>query len=466
MSMGATAGPGRILFIDDDADVLTSVRLLLGRHEMEAMTARSPAEGLQLLAAAPVDAILLDLNFTRGATTGDEGLRCLADILEQDREAVVVVVTGHSGINIAVAAMRAGASDFVTKPWSNERLVTTIRTAVELRRRRRQAGGYRSENAALLRDAFGPDGAILGASPAMTRLRMLIDRAAPTEANVLILGENGTGKELVARALHQGSTRAAGPFIPVDLAALPEAQLEAELFGQKRGAAPGGETDRAGRFVAAHGGTLFLDEVSRLPLALQAKLLSALERRQITPVGADRPVPVDVRVVAASNRPRQQLYAESSVRADLLCRLNTVEISVPPLRDRGEDVIELSHHYLRLYARRYGRPDKPLAPAAVTALKADRWRGNVRALRHAMERAVVLSDGGAYEARDFALGGAAPAEAGETLALPGGDLNLARSERWLIEQALQRHHYNVSHAARELGLTRAALYRRMEKHGL
>jgi DNA-binding NtrC family response regulator len=442
------------------------VRLLLGRHGFEVETAPGPADALQKLAASPFDAVLLDLNFSRGATTGEEGLRCLADILEQDPQAVVVVVTAHSGVNIAVAAMRAGAADFVTKPWGNERLAATIRTAVELRRRRRQAAAFGAENAALLRGAYGVEQPIIGSSPGIVRLRDLIARAGPTEANVLILGEAGTGKELVARAIHRASTRAGGPFIPVDLAALPEALFESELFGHKRGAFPEAEADRPGRFVSAHGGTLFLDEIGNLPLGLQVKLLSAVERRQVTPLGADRPVPMDVRILAATNLPREQLYSEQVFRADLLYRLNTVEMRVPALRERGDDILELARHYLKLYARRYGKPEKPIADTAAAALKADAWPGNVRALRHAMERAVILSEGARYEAKDFALSGrAAPAPAASPTPLEG-DLNLARSERWLIEQALQRHHYNVSHAARDLGLTRAALYRRMEKHGL
>lgn len=453
-----------MLFIDDDPDVLTSVRLLLGRYEIETLTATTPAEGLRLLAAAPVDAVLLDLNFSRGMTTGEEGLKCLADILEQDPDTAVVVVTGHSGINIAVTAMRAGASDFVTKPWNNERLVATVRTAVELRQRRRQTSGLRAE-ASALRGAAGAEGAILGASPPIRRLRALIERAAPTEANVLILGENGVGKELAARAVHQASARARGPFVPVDLGTIPESLFEAELFGHRQGLYDS-TSDRLGRFVSAQGGTLFLDELGNLPGPLQVKLLSALERRQITPLGSDRPVPIDVRIVAATNLPREDLYADQAVRADLLYRLNTVEITVPPLRDRGEDILELARHYLKAYARRYGRKDKPISEAAAQALLADPWAGNVRALRHAMERAVILSEGPAYEARDFPLsGGPAPRRKTPTGAAPD-DLNLARNEKAMIERALQKHHYNVSHAARDLGLTRAALYRRMEKHGL
>jgi len=456
-----------VLFIDDDADVLTSVRLLLTRHDMEVLTARGPAEGLGLLGGTPVDAVLLDLNFSRGATAGDEGLGCLADILLQDPDAAVVIVTGHSGVNIAVAAMRAGAADFVTKPWSNERLVATVRTAVELRRRRRQAGAFQAENAALVRHAF-PETRIIGVSPAMTRLRSLIERAGPTEANVLILGEHGVGKELAARAIHQASPRVSGPFIPVDLASLSEAHFESELFGHRRGAFPEADADRPGRLVAAHGGTLFLDEIGNLPLGLQVKLLSAIERRQITPLGGDRPVPLNARIVAATNLPRARLYSEDVFRADLLYRLNTVEITVPPLRDRGDDILELARHYLKHYARRYGRPEKkPLGEAAALALKGDAWPGNVRALRHAMERAVILSEGPAYEPRDFVLSGAAPARSRSWASSATPEtLNLVKSEKTLIVQALQKHHYNVSHAARDLGLTRAALYRRMEKHGL
>jgi DNA-binding NtrC family response regulator len=452
----------RVLLIEDDPDVATSARLLLGRHGFDALTAASPAEGLRLLAATPVDAVVLDLNFARGAVSGEEGLACLADILEQDPSAVVVVVTGHSGINIAVTAMRAGACDFVTKPWSNERLVVTVRNAVELRRRRRQASAAGAENAALVRGAGAGAQALLGSSPAMRRLRALVERAAPTEANVLILGENGAGKELTARVLHQGSPRARGPFIPVDLAAAPEGAVEAELFGRRRG--PGeAQPERLGALVAAQGGVLFLDEVGALPEGVQIKLLGALERRQVTPVGGDRPVPTDVRVIAASSMPRERLYG-GAIRPDLLYRLNTVEIEAPPLRDRGDDVLELARHYLSQYARRYARKDKALSPAAEAALKADPWPGNVRALRHAAERAVILSEGRAYEAADFPLSRPAPRPA--TVAAAAGDLNLERAEKALIEEALRRHNFNVSHAARDLGLTRGALYRRMEKHGL
>ncbi len=472
---GAFSDSGRVLLVDDDPDVLTSARLLLAREDFKVLTARTPLEAFDLMAGTSVDAVLLDLNFSRGATSGEEGLTGLRDILVQDPDAVVVVMTGHSGVAIAVEAMRAGAADFISKPWTNARLLTTVRTAVELRRGRRRTGALQTENTALRGPATDIDG-ILGTSPGIQRLRTLIARAGPTEANVLILGENGVGKDLVARAVHAASDRASGPFIPVDLGALPEALFEAELFGHRRGAFPEAKADRPGRFVAAQGGTLFLDEIGNLPLALQIKLLSALERRQVTPLGGDRPVPIDVRIVAATNAPRAALYDETRFRADLLYRLNTVEIAVPPLRERGGDVLLLSRHYLALYARKYGRADKPISTEAETALAHDSWRGNVRALRHAMERAVILSETVMFEASDFAL--SVPAAVASPLApatrsgsdtpdtATGSDLNLTRTERAAIETALKRHHYNVSHAAKALGLTRAALYRRMDKHGL
>lgn len=460
--LGEGGAAGRVLVVDDDPDVLKSASLLLRREGFAGLEARDPAEAWSILADQAVDVVLLDLNFERGATSGEEGFRCLREMVGGDPDAVVVVVTGHSGINIAVAAMRAGASDFVMKPWSNERLAATLRTAVELRRSRRRAAALRRENAALTEAVWGEGALLLGRSAAAGRLRELLGRAGPTEANVLILGEKGSGKTLAARAVHRSSARHAGPFVPVDLSATPEEGLEAELFGDLRGGA-----DRTGAFVAAQGGTLLLEDVGSLAPSLQLKLARALERRQVTPIGADRAWPTDVRVISTTHLPREDLRRGRALLEELLQGLNTVEIVSPPLRERDDDVILLAEHFLRLYGRRYGRAHKPLSPEAERALKADRWPGNVRALRHAAERAVILSELDAYRPPDFGLepepsAGAAPgAGAGA-----GGDLNLARSERALVEAALKRHHYNVSHAARDLGLTRAALYRRMEKHGL
>jgi DNA-binding NtrC family response regulator len=314
---------------------------------------------------------------------------------------------------------------------------------------------------------------LLGRSPGMARVYSLIERAAPTEANVLILGENGTGKELVARELHRRSRRADNVLVSVDLGAVTENLFESELFGHVKGAFTDARGDRIGRLQAAHGGTLFLDEIGNLPIHLQPKLLTALEQRSVVPVGANKPVPIDVRVIAATNLPADQLGDESRFRQDLLFRLNTVEIELPPLRERREDIALLVDHFLGLYSKKYGKPVREVPPHVMTQLEAYDWPGNVRALRHAAERAVILAGEEAFTAEDFSLSrtiaprGAPPTAAPPAPAAPaGGDLNLERAERQIVEQALKKHAYNISLAAQELGLTRASLYRRMEKHGL
>ncbi|TAJ70840.1 MAG: sigma-54-dependent Fis family transcriptional regulator [Phenylobacterium sp.] len=411
MAEAASNESGVILFVDDDQDVLTAARLLLGRNGFRMIPARSPTEAWSALAGEAVDAILLDLNFTRGVTSGAEGFQWLADIRGHDPDAVVVVVTGHSGINVAVAAMKAGASDFVMKPWSNARLLDTLRDAVSLRR------GRRGEAPAPLDD----DLLLIGDSPAAQRVRDLVARAAPTGAAVLLRGEAGTGKSLVARLLHARSGRA-GPLVALD----------AQSAGEAVDAA----------VVQAEGGTLFLDEVASLPPVEQRRLLALLDRG------------VDVRLVSASRGPVDKL------RDDLRARIETVEIALPRLAERGDDAILILEHYLRLFARRYGRAPKPLDASALELLRRQPPPGEARGLRQAAERAVVLSDADVLTAAELTRL-TAPATAPAT-----ADLNLARSERTMVEAALRRHGHNVSHAARELGLTRAALYRRMVKHGL
>lgn len=452
--------------VDDDDDILTASRLLLRRLFAEVATVRSPEEALPLVRARTPDVVLLDANFARGATNAAEGLAWLDKLLGVDPEMVVVMITAHAGIQIAVAAMKHGATDFVSKPWSNEKLLATVRTAAALRRSRRAMGDAAPAPPSGPAPASGS--AILGASPAMARVHSLIGRAAPTDANVLILGENGTGKELVARELHRQSLRADKVMLTVDLGALSEDLIDSELFGHVKGAFTDARTDRVGRIQAADGGTLFLDEIGNLPLRLQPKLLTVLEQRQVTPVGANKPVPVDIRVIAATNLPPEKLRDEGHFRQDLLFRLNTVEIDLPPLRDRREDIPELIGHYLGHYARRYGRPVPELSPAARGALLAYDWPGNVRALRHALERAVILAREAPLEPEDFALIPATPRIAPQAIVPPRAaeDLNLDRVERRLVEEALRKHGYNISLAAAELGLSRAALYRRMEKHGL
>jgi DNA-binding NtrC family response regulator len=458
---------GRCVVIDDDPDILLSARLLLRDLFHEVATFQSPEEAMAALEGEGPDVILLDANFGRGATNAAEGFQWLGEILKRDPQAVVVMITAHGGVNIAVEAMKRGATDFVSKPWSNERLLATVRTAASLRNSRQAVATERKRAVAIAAPTAGGETPLLGASAAMRRVYSLIDRAGPTEANVLILGENGTGKELVARELHRRSRRADNVMVSVDLGAVAENLFESELFGHVKGAFTDARGDRVGRLQAADGGTLFLDEVGNLPLHLQPKLLTALEQRQIVPVGSNRPVRIDVRVIAATNLAPQRLEDESLFRPDLLFRLNTVEIELPPLRERREDIPVLVDHYVALYSKKYGQPARRISGEVMAALQAYHWPGNVRALRHAAERAVILAADGEFTVEDFSLArGAAPSAATQPPPASGSDLNLERAEKQMVEQALKKHAYNISLAASELGLTRASLYRRMDKHGL
>lgn len=450
--------------VDDDPDIALSARLALRDLFAEIILLNEPASLMELLRTRSPDTILLDLNFERGATDGAEGFAWLATIMEQDADSAVVIITAHGGVKIAVDAIKRGASDFVSKPWSNERLVATVRSAAALRRSRLEAHEERSRTVELATPMA--DTPILGSSRAMAQVYSLIERAAPTEANVLIVGENGTGKELVARELHRLSRRASRPMISVDLGAVTETLFEAELFGHSKGAFTGAQSDRIGRLKAADGSTLFLDEIGNLPLHLQPKLLTALEQREVTPVGSNRPIPIDVRVIAATNSRPDQLADDRHFRQDLLFRLNTVEIEMPALRDRREDIPMLLRHYLGQYARKYGKQDRCLSDEALERLTAYDWPGNVRALRHAAERAVILATGDTLQADDFPMPRHGQERQVTLAAAEPTDLNLERQERNMVEQALRKHGFNISLAAADLGLSRAALYRRMEKHGL
>ena len=466
--MNQTTRFGRCIIIDDDPDILLSARLLLRDLFREVADFGSPEAALAAMDQELPDVILLDANFGRGATDAAEGFHWLSEILKHDAQAVVVMITAHAGVQIAVEAMKRGATDFVSKPWSNERLLATVRTAAALRTSREEATTERKRAAVVASPPAGGDMPLLGRSPGMARVWSLIERAAPTEANVLILGENGTGKELVARELHRQSRRGDQVLVSVDLGAVTENLFESELFGHVKGAFTDARGDRIGRMPAANGGTLFLDEIGNLPLHLQPKLLTALEQRQVIPVGANKPVPIDVRVIAATNCPAEQLSDEGRFRQDLLFRLNTVEIELPPLRERREDVMMLVDHFVTLYSKKYGKPAREIPDDVVAALEGYDWPGNVRALRHASERAVILADGDAFTVEDFSLsrGGAARATAPAPAAPVRDDLNLERAEKQMVEEALKKHSYNISLAAAELGLTRASLYRRLEKHGL
>lgn len=462
-----------ILIVDDDPDILVAGKLLLKRHFETIITCETPTDVPALLADNDFDAILLDMNFGPGESSGAQGFHWLQEILKQDPNAVIIMITAHGGVNVAVEAMKLGATDFVAKPWQNEKLIATLSAGVKLKRSRSEAEKLKGENKTLVAAANGDHQEMIGDSTAMASVHTVIARTAPTDANVLILGENGTGKELVARALHNQSKRANKVFMSVDLGSIPETLFESELFGHKKGAFTDAREDRVGRLQAANGGTLFLDEIGNLPLHLQAKLLTVLEQRQVVPVGSQKVVNIDVRVIAATNVSGVDLRDEQIFRQDLLFRLNTVEIKVPPLRERRDDIPAIASHYSDLYCRKYSKPAKNFTPDTLDQLMQSDWPGNVRALRHAIERAVIMSEADHFVATDFQLeshnafsgGDNSPSGSGPPSAnLP--ELNLERLEQTAIEAALKKHRYNISHSAKELGITRAALYRRMEKHGL
>jgi DNA-binding NtrC family response regulator len=464
-----TQNEGRILIVDDDEDILTAGKLLLKRHFKSIATVNRPDHIPKLMNEGAFDAVLLDMNFGAGERSGREGLAWLRRILDIDPDVVVILITAHSAVDTAVEAMKLGASDFVEKPWQNEKLIATMKAAVSLRQSRSEATTLKGRNRELAAHISGAGDDILGSSEAMRSVFSMIERAAPTDANVLVLGENGTGKELVARQIHRQSNRAGAIFMSVDLGAVAESLFESELFGHKKGAFTGADEDRIGRFQAASGGTLFLDEIGNIPLHLQAKLLTVLEQRQVLPVGANQPVGIDVRVISATNLPAADLADEKVFRQDLLYRLNTVEIALPPLRERADDIPLLVEHFVALYARKYGRDIKGVDKKAMVQITADPWPGNVRALRHAVERAVILSEGSKLGVEDFNLAGAVARHVAAGSSGGDGtmdDLTLEDLEKQAIGGALRRHTGNVSRAAKDLGITRASLYRRMEKHDL
>jgi len=440
-----------ILILDDDADVACAAQMLLRRRHGTVATLNDPAGLAALLAARMPDVVLLDFNFTPGRIDGAEGLATLDLLRAQACPPAVIALTAYADVPLAVEALKRGASDFITKPWDNARLVAAVESALA----RRGAGR-----------AQGASAALMGESHAMRGVKAMVASVGPTEANVMILGENGVGKELVARAIHQASRRANDTFMALDMGALPESTFESELFGHRKGAFTDAKADRAGRFQAARGGSLFLDEIGNMPLGGQAKLLTALERREVTPIGADRAEAIDVRIISATNLDEVRLFDPAVFRPDLLFRLNTLVIRVPPLRERRDDIPALLRHYLDLYQHQYQRPARAVDPQALEQLCRHPWPGNVRALRHACERAVILGTQAHYGYADFGLGEAPGTEAARPRAPAADDFKLGALERDTIAAALEQAKGNISQAARMLGVSRAALYRKLGKHGI
>jgi len=453
---------GKILIVDDDEDVLRAAKLLLKQHVSLVDTEKEPRRIPSLLENEDYDAILLDMNFARDVSSGQEGFQWLDRILEIDPMAVVILVTAYGDIEMAVQAIKAGAFDFVQKPWQNEKLLATVSAGMKLRWSQAKVESLRSRERQLYADLDQRFHDFIGESAAIKQIFTSIRKVAGTDANVLILGENGTGKELVAREIHRQSARSGEAFIPVDMGAIPETLFESELFGHLKGAFTDAKENRTGRFEMASGGTLFLDEIGNLHLSLQAKLLAALQNRTITRVGSATPIPIDIRLICATNMPIHGMVEENRFRQDLLYRINTVEIELPPLRERGEDIPLLVAHFLEIYCRKYKKATKRIQAATLRRLEKYNWPGNVRELRHAVERAVIMSDSDTLAPEDFFLPVSKAARDGVTL----DTCNLGEVEERVIRAVLIKHRGNVSHAAEELGLTRTSLYRRMQKYGL
>ncbi|MDY0076093.1 MAG: sigma-54 dependent transcriptional regulator [Bacteroidales bacterium] len=453
----------RILIVDDDADVLLAARLFLRQHIAYVHTEKNPENLPDLLKAESYDLIMLDMNFSRDATSGKEGFRWMNRILEIDPAAAVILITGYGDIELAVQGIKQGATNFLLKPWENKKLLATISATLEVRRSKVELQDLKGKQKMMMADQDQVFSNIIGSSPAMMKVLSIVDKVAKTDANVLILGENGTGKEVIARAIHRASQRADEVFVSVDLGAITESLFESELFGYKKGAFTDAKEDRAGRFEAASKGTIFLDEIGNLSQPLQSKLLSVLQNRKVVRLGSHKEIPIDVRLVCATNMPLYQMVSENKFRQDLLYRINTVEIKLPALRERIEDIEPLVAHFLDLYCKKYKLVKKRLSANTLKRLQMHHWPGNIRELQHAVERAVIMSEGNMLEPHDFFL--SEPEEKNDLSSLPA-NMNLEDTEKMLIRKVVDKHGGNISRAAKELGLTRASLYRRMEKYDL
>ncbi len=459
----------KILIIDDNEDVLTAARLLLKPYAGMIVTEKNPKMIPQLLINDNYDLIFLDMNFSHDMTSGQEGFYWLNEILKIDPSAVVILITAFGDIETAVKAVKEGATDFVLKPWQNEKFLATFSSALKLRDSRLELIDLKLRHKQLSENTNQNFQEFIGNSPAIQKVFNTINKVAQTEANILILGENGTGKELVARALHKKSGRSNEVFINVDMGAISKTLFESELFGHVKGAFTDAKEDRAGRFEIASGGTLFLDEIGNLPLELQAKLLTVIQNREVARVGSNKHMSIDIRLICATNMPIYKMVEEKDFRQDLLYRINTVEIQIPPLRERKEDIPLLAEYFFHSYKIKYKKPQLRISSPAVKKLENYQWPGNVRELQHTIERAIILSEGDVLEPSDFLTGeresvlpGAAKKDSGVQL----DNFNLDEIEKTIIQKVISKNEGNITKAAKELGLTRTSLYRRMEKYGL
>ena len=454
---------GKVLIVDDDPDVLQAASLVLKRHVALLHTEQNAGRIPALLRKEGYDVIFLDMNFGGDSTSGREGFDWLDRILGIDPSVVVILITAYGDVEMAVRAIKEGATDFILKPWQNEKLVATLSSALRLRESRREISRLRHQQRQLSADMDKRYQDIIGESPEMQEIFLQINKVAGTDANILILGENGTGKELVARAIHRQSDRAGQVFLSVDIGSISGTLFESELFGHVKGAFTDAREDRAGRFEIASGGTLFLDEIGNLPIPLQSKILHVLENRTIFRLGSNQPIPIDIRLICATNMPLHRLIKEQKFRQDLLYRINTVEIHVPPLRERAGDIPLLAEHFRSLFARKYHKQAEQFSPGALKKLQQYHWPGNIRELRHVLERTVIMSESVVLQPEDFQFSSAG-AQQTEQLVLEDADLGTV--ERIMIQKMLKKYKGNVTQAAGALGLSRTSLYRRMEKYGI
>jgi DNA-binding NtrC family response regulator len=455
---------GNILVVDDNEDLLAAARIFLKRHFGQVDIETNPESLPDLIHNENYDVILLDMNFTKDASSGKEGFRWLSTILSIDPSAVVVLITAYGDVQTAVQAIKAGATDFVLKPWENEKLLATISSAMQLRRTRQEVEDLKWKQQAINSELNNKFYEIIGESEAMHEVFKTIERVASTDANILILGENGTGKELVARAIHAHSNRSTQAFINVDLGSITETLFESELFGHIRGSFTDAKDNRVGRFEAASGGTIFLDEIGNLSIPLQAKLLTTLQSRQINRVGSNKTIDVDIRLICATNMPLYEMVMNNTFRQDLLYRMNTIEIRIPALRERPDDVPLLAQHFLDIYARKYNKQIHKISDSALSRMSKYNWPGNIRELQHSIERAVIMSSANVLQPEDFIFNMNLGDADNDHLTIE--QYNLDEVEKILIRKVLKKYNGNITQAARELGLTRSSLYRRLEKYAI
>lgn len=452
----------KVLVVDDNEDILLSIKLLLKGTASIIVTEKNPARLPELLAEDSYDVIFLDMNFSEDTTSGQEGFFWLKEILKLDAQAVIILITAFGDVDTAIKAIKEGATDFVLKPWQNEKLIATFSSACKLRHSRIELNKIKTQQHYINKLSENGFAEIIGLSDSMQKVFQTISKVAGTDANVLILGENGTGKELIARALHKNSRRAGEVFINVDIGALSQTLFESELFGYVKGAFTDAKEDRPGRFEIADKGTLFLDEIGNIPLELQSKLLTVIQNKEVIRLGSNKSIGIDIRLICATNIPIYDRVDENKFRQDLLYRINTVEIHLPPLRERKGDIPILVEHFLSHYKLKYNKPNLYIDSKTMNRFEAYQWPGNIRELQHLIERSVILCDGDAISPADIYFNTGNQKSSGESF----DTFNLDEVEKKIIQKALIKYDGNVSKAAKELGLTRASLYRRMEKHGL